>query len=188
MAGQNARIFAGAKDMLWAVIGLALMCLVIAGLAGQCSFSPGGPTIGPVHRFDAEAGLKEDAANLAFPVRIPAVPNGWIPNSGNKNAVPGQGGGPATTVGYVTAGKRFIQVTQTSATEEALVRLQAPTSPSSGIQTVDGVSWIVYPGDNGEPVWIANFGDVRISLRGTADPAEFGALAKAMKAAKPLPK
>lgn len=172
--------------MFWAVGVLALFCLTIAGLAGQCSFSPGGPTKGPVPTFDAAAALGVDAKELDFPIRNPALPPGWTPNSGNRNDVPGTDGGPSTTVGYVTEGGRFIEMTQTSASEEAVVRAQAPNQPASGAQTVGGVSWIVYPGEKGEPVWVADLGELRVAVRGTANQDEFVKLVQAYMAAKPL--
>ncbi|MFG1785649.1 DUF4245 domain-containing protein [Rhodococcus oryzae] len=187
MAEKKPRILQNNKDMMWSIIPLVLLCLIVAGVASRCSFSPGGPTSGPVPQFDVDASLKYDAGVLGFPVRDPAVPEDWQPNSGSRGVVGGNSGGDVTTVGYITPKGRYLQLSQSAAAEEALVPwvagdLRSPT----GVAPVAGDRWVEYAEEGSEPIWVTDLGDVRVLIKGSGTTEEFTELATAVDAAQPL--
>lgn len=187
VASDKPRILQNNRDMLWSLIPLALMCILLAGVASQCTFSPGGPTAGPVPSFDLDSALRYDARDLDFPVRQPAVPQGWTPNSGSRSVVTGEYGGDASTVGFITPPGRYIQLTQSSAGETPLVSFVAGGPRSAvGAQEIAGHNWVVYGGEGVESIWVSDFEDVRILLTGSADEESFVALATAVAEAPAL--
>ncbi|WP_072688064.1 DUF4245 domain-containing protein [Rhodococcus marinonascens] len=178
MASDKPRILHNNRDMVWSLLPLVLFCVLIAGIASQCTLSPGGPTSGPIPSFDADAALEYDAKDLSFPVRQPVTPEGWAPNSGSRSIVSGDDGGDSTTVGFITSAGRYIQLTQSDALETVLVPFVAgDPRTATGTEEVAGHSWIVYGGEGVEPIWISDFGDVRILTTGSASPEEFEQLA-----------
>lgn len=163
------------------MIPLVLLCLIIAGIASQCSFSPGGPTAGPIPHFDVDAALKYDAREIGFPIRNPNVPEGWTPNSGSRSVVSGDHGGDSSTVGYITPAGRYIQLTQSNAGEDGLVGFVAgEPRRATGAEQVDGHNWVVYGQKGVEPIWISDFGDVRLLITGSASTEEYTVLASAL--------
>ncbi|MFC4605558.1 DUF4245 domain-containing protein [Rhodococcus kronopolitis] len=187
MAAEKNRIFHNNRDMIWSLLPLVLICLVIAGIASQCTLSPGGPTQGKVPHVDIDTVLKYDARDLAFPIRNPGVIEGWQPNSGNRGTVAGDGGGDASTIGFLTDKGRYLQLTQSSASEEALVPwVVGDSRVPSGTQQVGPDSWVVYDEEGSEPIWVADFGDVRLLITGSGTADEYTTLAEAVGAAQPL--
>src|SRR5690349_5511461 len=76
------RLLQDGRDMFWSIAPLVIACIVLAGIVGMCSFSPGGTNRGPVPAYDATGALEADALTLGFPVRLPHLPSGWQANSG----------------------------------------------------------------------------------------------------------
>ncbi|SEE40229.1 Protein of unknown function [Rhodococcus jostii] len=180
VASDKPRILHNNRDMVWSLVPLVLFCVLIAGIASQCTFSPGGPTSGPIPSFDIDAALKYDAKDLPFPVRQPATPEGWTPNSGSRSIVSGDGGGDSSTVGFITDAGRYIQLTQSNAGETVLVPFVAGgPRTATGTEDVAGHSWIVYGGEGVEPIWVSDFGDVRLLVTGSASPEAFEQLTTA---------
>ncbi|MGV8875719.1 MAG: DUF4245 domain-containing protein [Rhodococcus sp. (in: high G+C Gram-positive bacteria)] len=187
MANSKPRILNNNRDMVWSLIPLVIACLLIAGVASQCSLSPGGPEQGPIPNFDVNTALQLDASDIGFPVRNPAVPEGWTPNSGSRATISGDRGGPVTTVGYITGTGAYLQLTQTSATEEVLVPFAAgETVYASGSQNVSGRDWVVYGEEGTRTYWVSDFGDTRILLGGTAANEDFTTLATTLDVTEPL--
>ncbi|GAA4487977.1 DUF4245 domain-containing protein [Rhodococcus olei] len=187
MAGDKPRILQNNRDIIWSLIPLVLFAIVIAGIARSCSFSPGGPTAGPVPQFDVAAALNFDAAEMGFPIRNPVVPEGWQPNSGSRGTVAGDGGGDVSTVGYITDAGRYLQLSQSNATEDALVRWVAgEPRASTGVEQFGPASWVQYTQEGSEPIWVADLGTVRVLLTGSGSTEEFGTLATAVGEAQPL--
>lgn len=185
MAADNKpRILQGSRDMVWSLAPLIIACLLIAGLVGQCSWSPGGPKDGPIPHFDAAAALQGDAALLDFPIRLPDVPDEWTPNSGSRRDI---GSSVATTVGFVTAERLYLQLTQSDAGVDELAEAYADGSPQrAGEQQVGGADWTVFTDTTSEPLWITDAGDVRILITGSGTDADYRTLAEAVTAAQPL--
>lgn len=187
VAADKPRILHNNRDMLLSMLPLVLICLVIAGIASQCTLSPGGPTPGQVPHVDINAVLKYDARDLGFPIRNPGVPEGWQPNSGSRGTVAGDHGGDVSTVGFITDKGRFVQLTQSSASEETLVPWVAGDNRSpSGAEQVGAESWTLYPQEGSEQIWVTDLGDVRVLLTGSGSTEEFTTLADAVGAAQPI--
>jgi len=188
VANSKPRILNNNRDMVWSLIPLVIACLLIAGVASQCSLSPGGPKQGPIPNFDVNTALQYDASEIGFPVRNPSVPEGWTPNSGSRATISGDNGGAVSTVGYITGTGAYLQLTQSSASEEQLVPFVAgsETAYASGAQNVSGRDWVVYGEEGSRNYWVSDFGDVRILLGGTATTEDFTTLASILEATEPL--
>lgn len=188
MAQQKHRIFNDYRDLFWSLIPLVLIAVVLAGAASQCTVATNGPTQGQVPHFDVDAALGSDAASLSFPIRNPEVPQDWTSNSGSRDTVTVAGGGPVSTVGYITAQGTYMRLSQSSATEESLSRHILGSRYPTGTVDVGGRKWVVYTEPTEETAWIADFGDVRVLITGAGDEAAFTTLAQAVTAATPLAK
>lgn len=188
VANSKPRILNNNRDMVWSLIPLIIACLLIAGVASQCTLSPGGPQQGPIPNFDADAALQYDASELGFPVRNPAVPDDWTPNSGSRQTITGEQGGDVSNIGYISGAGRYNKLTQSDADEQVLVPfvVDGEERYASGTELVDGTEWVVYEREGDEPVWVADLGDVRLLITGSGTTEEFTTLAEATTSAEPL--
>lgn len=190
--------------MFWSMFPLVLACIVLAGLVGTCSFQPSGPKKGAVPSYDAPGALQSDAETLGFPIRLPAVPEGWQSNSGGREGLEAGRTDPVTgeqvralvsRVGYLTDRGRYVSLTQSNADEEKLVRSIMSEAAPTGVEDVAGVKWVVYEGlsddDRGEPVWTTRIdgpdGGTQVAITGSGSPEDFRALAMATQTQAPLP-
>lgn len=187
MANSKPRILNNNRDMVWSLIPLVIACLLIAGIASQCTLSPGGPRQGPIPNFDVDAALQYDASELDFPIRNPVLPEDWTPNSGSRQSIAGDQGGGVSNVGFISGAGRYIKLTQSSATEEVLVPF-AVGEPryASGTESIDGKEWVTYDQEGAEAVWVTDLGDVRLLITGSGTSEEFTTLATATTNAEPL--
>ncbi|MGV0626732.1 DUF4245 domain-containing protein [Mycolicibacter minnesotensis] len=192
------RILQDGRDMFWSIFPLVLACLALAGLAGTCAFRPGGVTAGPVPSYDAVAALNADAQSLGFPVRLPALPEGWQPNSGGRASIT-DGRADSTgqrlravisRVGYISPTGMYLSLTQTNADETALIASIEPGLHPTGTEDVEGTRWVVYQGD-GNPVWTtrlaAKAGATQIAITGAGGADLFRTMAAAVQSQPPLP-
>ncbi|WP_054816309.1 DUF4245 domain-containing protein [Nocardia arizonensis] len=186
MSYQKPRVLHDYKDLFFSLIPLVLIAVVFAGLASQCSVAATGPTAGKIPHFDVRSALIADARTLPFPVRDPGMPGDWTPNSGSRDTITGPGGGPVSTVGYITPAGAYMQLTQTGATEEMLARHVLGSRYASGVQQVGEQRWTVYAEPTEETAWIADFGQSRVLIKGAGDAAAFTTLAGAVTSARPL--
>ncbi|MFC6014020.1 DUF4245 domain-containing protein [Nocardia lasii] len=186
MAQQKHRIFNDYRDLFWSLIPLVLAAVVLAGVASQCTVATSGPTQGQIPYFDATAALKLDAKTMSFPIRQPALPEGWVSNSGSRDSITAAGGGAVSTVGYITSQGTYMRYSQSDATEEALSRHVLGSRYPTGTKEVAGQKWVVYAEPTEESGWIADLGGVRILITGAGNEAAFTALAAAITAAPPL--
>jgi len=175
------------RDLVLSIVPLVLIVLTLAGLARGCSFSPGGPSTAPPPRVDVTRILQDDARQETFPIRLPQVPTGWVANSSANVRVDGSGGGNTVRVGYVTPAGRYLRLTQSAATAQALVPNEVPgLSTRSGDKQVGGASWHIYAQQGREPAWVTDQGAVRLLITGSGTDADFRELATAVLAATPL--
>lgn len=191
--------------MFWSMAPLVVACVVLAGLLGMCSFQAAGPGAGPVPDYDAPAALQADAEALEIPIRVPQLPDGWQSNSGSRKGIEGGRTDPvsgqaqravSSTVGYLAPSGMYLSLTQSNADEDKLVGSLDPDLVPTGVQDVDGVTWVVYEGSDAdgepaEPVWTTRLtgptGPAQVALRGAAGTAEYRTLATATQTASPLP-
>lgn len=193
------RILQDGRDMFWSLVPLAVMCILLAGLVGMCSFGGRGPTEGPIPSYDAAFALKADAAAVDFGVRLPKLPEGWQANSGTRTGIESgrtsTGGGKqqaiATRVGYIAPSRMYVSLTQSDADEAALVAsIQKDVYPT-GTESVDGITWVVYQGAEGsEPVWTTRLdspkGPTQVAISGAGSAEDFRTLAIATQTQPPL--
>jgi len=194
------RLLQDGRDMFWSLGPLVLACIVLAGLVGMCSFAPGGVHDGPVPDYDAAAALHADAATLGFPVRLPRLPEGWQPNSGTRGSIEAGRTDPASgragravtsTVGFLSPTGQYLGLIQSDADEEKLVASLQPQAHPTGVEDVDGTTWVVYEGADVEPVWTTRLsapaGTAQVAITGAGSTAEFHTLAAAVQSQPPLP-
>ncbi|WP_067816970.1 DUF4245 domain-containing protein [Nocardia inohanensis] len=186
MSYQKPRTQHDYKDLIWSLLPLLLICLVIAGIASQCSFQTGGPKQGQIPEFKVHDSLTVAARELSFPIREPAVPGDWTPNSGSRADV--TGGGKLATVGYITNHGAYMQLTQSDATEDKLAAQIVGSRYATGTEQIGDRKWVVYGEADTEPAWITDFGDVRVLIKGAGNKGSFMTLATAVGNAQPLPK
>jgi hypothetical protein len=193
------RLLQDGRDMFWSMAPLVVVCIVFAGVLGMCSFAPSGPGTGPVPNYDAPAALRADADALGIPIRVPALPEGWRSNSGSRAGIDGgrtdssgqQVRAVSSTVGYLTPSGMYLALTQSNADEEKLVDSVENDVVPTGAQDVEGVSWVVYEGNEGtEPVWTTRLdgptGPAQIAIKGAAGTDEYRTLAAAVQKQPPL--
>ncbi|WP_227996616.1 DUF4245 domain-containing protein [Nocardia australiensis] len=186
MSYQKPRILNDYRDLLWSLVPLILIVVVFAGLASQCSFAAKGPTQGQIPHFDAAAAFTSDARNMPFPIRNPSLPDGWTPNSGSRDTITSAGGGPVSTVGFVSPQGTYMRLAQSNATEESLARFVLGSRYASGTEQVGDQKWIVYSEPGEESAWIADLGQSRVLITGAGNNDVFTVLAQAISRAQPL--
>jgi hypothetical protein len=201
----KSRLLHDGRDMFWSIGPLILACIVLAGVLGMCSFQASGPAEGPAPTYDAPGALQADADALKIPIRLPQLPEKWQPNSGSRKGIDGgrtdaESGerlrAVSSTVGYLAPSGMYVSLTQSNADEEELVgSIEADLYPT-GVEDVDGVTWVVYGGGDrdgrpGEPLWTTRLdgptGPAQIAITGAATTDEFRTLAAATQTASPLP-
>jgi len=200
----KSRLLQDGRDMFWSMAPLVLACVVLAGVLGMCSFQASGPAEGPAPTYDAPAALQADANALKIPIRLPQLPAGWQPNSGSRNGIDGGRTDPtsqdrvravSSTVGYLAPSGMYLSLTQSNADEDKLVGSMEADLYPTGVEDVDGVTWVVYGGGDrdgraGEPVWTTRLdgptGPAQIAITGAGTPDEFRTLAAATQTASPL--
>ncbi|GAA4796174.1 DUF4245 domain-containing protein [Corynebacterium canis] len=164
---------------------LLVLMLLSVGFTGLCSFNPGAPENGPVRAVDARQFLDLEARAMKFPVRLPEVPEGWTANSARRTSVNQQ---PAPVIGWVTKDGAYLQLTQTDApVDKAIKTIKEPSDEVDPV-TVAGQSFrhFVPTDGSGDDTWIADLGDVRFIILGTAGDQEFEQLASAAVRAQPI--
>ncbi|MGV0642300.1 DUF4245 domain-containing protein [Mycolicibacterium sp. XJ2546] len=202
---QKPRLLQDGRDMFWSMAPLVLACIVLAGLLGMCSFQAGGPGTGPAPSYDAPAALQADADALHIPIRLPQLPQGWQSNSGSRKGIEAGRTDPVTAqparavssvVGYLAPSGMYLSLTQSNADEAKLVTSINTDAHPTGVEDVNGVTWVVYQGGDGEnqpaePVWTTRLsgptGPAQIAITGAGSEDEFRTLAAATQTAAPLP-
>ncbi|AWV48357.1 hypothetical protein JK2ML_1945 [Mycobacterium leprae Kyoto-2] len=203
------RLLQDGRDMFWSLVPLVVGCILLAGMAGTCTFAPGGTTKSTVSSYDAAAALRADARALGFPVRLPELPTGWRSNSGSRGSIEDGRMDLSTgkrlpavtsTVGYITPTGMYLSLTQSNADEDRLVASIHPSSHPTGTVDVAGTKWVVYQGSDqkkdhsgaaAEPVWTSRFaspvGAAQIAITGAGCSSQFRMLASATQSQQPLP-
>ena len=168
---------------------LAVIALVLVGMYGGVSFSPGGPSDGQTITADVAGGLQRAAPLVGFPVLVPAaVPAGWTANSFSFTERPGTAvAPPAVRAGWLTESGRFITVVQSGGpTADVLTAELGGAAPPTGTEQVDGADWTVTAGRRDEQAWVRTSGDVTFVITGTASADDFRTLAQAVATGTPV--
>jgi hypothetical protein len=169
------------RDMVGALVVLALVVLAAGGLSRSCTFAPTGPTVDAsrLPTVDVAAELTRLAPDSTFPLRLPAVPQGWRANAVDRSSLPE--GGHVVSTGFLTPDGRYLRLQQGDATEEAMLLAETGggAAPAQGAVDVEGRRWVAYAGERGEPIWITDVDGVRMLVTGSASEADFRVLAVA---------
>lgn len=165
------------RGLLLTLVPLVLGVLAIAGLAGQCAFSPGAadPRGGAVRTVDVGAQLPVLARSAPFPVRVPQLPPAWRPNAADSERV---GRDVVVRVGWITPAGDYLRLSQSSAPRRELLAGGTRPAPVETVR-VGEQDWAVHATADGERVWVADLGEVRLLITGSAGEPEFRALAAA---------
>ena len=174
--------------MLRGLLVLGVAVLVIAGLLRACSFAPGAPGVdrASVPRIDPAVELRTASLAVTFPVRIPALPGDWIPQSSDVVVLGARGDTAvprAVRVGYVTPENDFARLVQSSGDEAAVVLSEDGTVAATGAVTAGGRTWVTHEGRRGEALWVTDVDGVRLAVTGSAPPPRLTQLAEAALAA-----
>lgn len=173
--------------MLFSMLPLVLIAFGVAGLVGQCSFSPLGPTIdrGAVPTVDVSAELRKAAGRMDFPVFEPRLPPQWRANSASTTSL--DPGTHAVRVGWLTGSTHYLRVVQSTAPEEALVGYETEQPPQAeGTIQAGGRQWVIYRSVRSEKAWVAERDGVRLLITGSGNEAEFRTVAEALGQAPAL--
>jgi hypothetical protein len=168
------------RDMAISMGLIAVVALVLYGMYGGVTFSPGAASDGVAPTADVTGSLNRAAPLVGFPVVVPAeLPAGWNPNSFSfveKSAA--SAAQPAVVrAGWLTDEGRFISLAQSDgAVADVLVAEQ-----------VGGALWTTTSGRRGESAWVRTVGDVTFLITGSASPGAFTALATAAAAGSVVP-
>jgi Protein of unknown function (DUF4245) len=203
------RLLQDGRDMFWSIVPLVVACIVLAGLAGRCTFAPGTTTRQTVSPYDVAAALRADAQTFGFPVRLPRLPEGWQPSSGSRGGIENGRTDPSngqrlravtSTVGYLSPTGMYLSLTQSNADEDKLVGSIHPSPQPdiypTGTVDVDATRWIVYRGTGSagsaaEPVWTTRLaspaGPAQVAITGAGSVDQFRTLAAATQSQPPLP-
>ena len=176
MAESKPRIFQSGKDILLTLGLLLVVAAIFVAPTGMCSFHPGAPEHGPVQDVDAASFLKMEAHQSKFPLRLPATPEGWVPNSARRTSVTDR---PAPSVGWVTKGEGYLQLIQTDVPLDKLKNFpDDPNRKPGERKQVSGTTFETFHGDR--DLWIADLGTSRALIKGSASEGEFQQLAEAL--------
>lgn len=174
--------------MVLTLIPFAIICLIVAGIAGSCSFRPNGPSTGEIPQYNAQVAVASQARQVSFPLRLPATPEGWTTNSGGTEHVANSDGGIAVNVGYITDRTVYLRLSQSNLPADMLLQLSTNGGRTvTGEQVTGGITWAEFSGEGSDTVWVAQLPTSSVSITSGGSPAEFTKLAEAFAAAAPLP-
>lgn len=165
--------------MLLSLAAMAVIMFIAVGTTGLCSFNPGRPEQGTIPRADVQSFLKQENQRAPYPVVEPRLPEGWTANSARAGMI-----GPHQTsiIGYVTPEDSYVQVLQTDAPADMLPDPDQAPRVDAGTMEAGGVTWQVSEGTepNVRRTWVADLGDVRVEIQGSASDEMYRTLAEAV--------
>lgn len=172
--------------MTMSIVVIVVAMALAVGFTGMCSFEPGKPENGPVQEVDAKTFLDMESRAMAFPVRYPEMPEGWVTNSARRSMIAGE---PAPVVGWITPDEGYIQLTQTDVAADKVVdAFDGKLRQLDRDVEVGGKTAKVYTSDDRDvrPLWVVDLGDVRLLLTGAGSEEEYTQLIDATISATPL--
>lgn len=187
MAEEKPRIFQGGRDIALSLLTIIVVMVAAVAFTGMCTFNQGAPENGPVQEVDAQQFLSLEARAMPYPVRAPAMPEGWVPNSARRQALAGE---PASVVGWVIGTDGYIQLTQTGAAyDTAVAEYDADPRELARTLSVAGHEVAVWtsPESDVRDLWTVDLGDVRLLLSGAATEELFIEAIDTTIATTPLP-
>ncbi len=163
---------------------IVVTILLLTGINGGFSFSPGHPSGGNVQTADVQGGFKTADRITNFPVVVPkGVPGDWHGSSFSITEAPGTAQNPPTVRGgWLTPSGAYITLIESSGTPAAVLAAEVGNngSATTGSVTAGGATWTVGPGVRQEVAWSRTAGGVFLLITGNATTADFRALAAAV--------
>lgn len=166
---------------------IIIAMIVVVGTTGLCSYEPGAPESGPVREVDAESFMSMEARATNFPVRLPENPEGWMTNSARRSMIDGT---QAPVVGWVTADRGYIALTQTMLPlDDAVKNIDSDFRELSRTEDIAGQEVRIYHSDESDvrDLWAVDMGDVRLLFTGAGSQEEFRTIIAATINSAPLP-
>jgi hypothetical protein len=114
------------------------------------------------------------------------MPDGWTTNSARRSSVDGA---PAPVVGWVTAQGAYVQLLQTDRPLEDAVKDHDDYARKEQTSTsIAGTDVHVYTSEEHDArmLWVADLGDVRLLVSGTAGETEYTQLIEATLKTAPI--
>jgi len=157
------------SDMTLSMAVIVVIMVFSVAFTGLCSFNPGAPENGPVQEVDADYFVQQEQANSPFPIVLPQMPEGWQTNSARRSAF---GESIAPTVGWVTAAGGYAQLMQTGASVEDIISSYSEPYEETDTPTNAGTAVHHYEAEGERDLYIADAGDSRLVVTGSADAPE----------------
>lgn len=171
------------RDMAITMGVIVVALLVLLGMYGGFSFSPGRPTSGPAPTADVIGGFTAAGSTLGFPVVVPrGLPEDWKPTS---FVPPGKSGlRSAARGGWLTPSGAFITLIEAPGPRGDVQKAElGQADPPTGQIDAGGASWSVVAGHRSEMAWIRpTVGDGYLLITGSASAADLQTLAAAVAA------
>ncbi len=169
------------RNMVLSMGAIVVVVLVILGLMGGWSFSPGRPSGGTAPTADVQKGFSSASSSVGFPVAVPRdVPAQWhgssfslTPAVGATSAAP-----PTARGGWLIPSGAYITLIQSSGAPDAVrVTELGSAGPSSATVKAGGAAWSITSGVRTETAWFRTAGNTTLLITGSASPADFATLA-----------
>lgn len=178
------KIFEDARDITLTVGVILIMMFLVVGATGLCSINP--EKSGPVQNVDAATFLEMEARGSGAVIREPDMPEGWQPTAARRKQMGGESG---AVVSWLTTNEGYVESAQTQ-----LALGDVPGAYDSNYRAnfeqreVAGQDVEILSSDDKDvrPLWIADLGDARLVLTGSASDADYEAALTAFAEAEPL--
>ena len=178
------KIFEDARDITLTVGVILIMMFLAVGATGLCSINP--EKSGPVQNVDAATFLEMEARGSGAVIREPDMPEGWQPTAARRKQIGGESG---AVVSWLTTNEGYVESAQTQ-----LALGDVPGAYDSNYRAnfeqreVAGQDVEILSSDDKDvrPLWIADLGDARLVLTGSASDADYEAALTAFAEAEPL--
>ncbi len=169
------------RDMAITMGAIVVAVLVVVGIYGGFTFSPGRPTEGPAPTADVTGGFAGVGSALGFPVVVPqGLPGDWKPTSFVPPDKPGLRS--AVRGGWLTPSGAFVTLIEAPGPREDVQKAElGQADPPTGQVEAGGASWSVVSGNRNEMAWIRPAaGGGFLLITGSALATDFQTLAAAV--------
>jgi hypothetical protein len=129
-------------------------------------------------------GFEHAGESVDFPVTVPGeIPDQWHPNSFTVADPAADGARTVPTVrgGWLTADGDYIELVESSASPEVLLKSEfGAAAPSGGTIEAGNANWSITTGMRSEAAWYRSDGVTTLMITGDAPKEDFVTLAEAV--------
>ena len=173
-----------ARDMSISMGVIVVSVLLLTGINGGFSFSPGRASGGNTQTAEVRAGFATAGRVTGFAVVVPgSLPASWHESSFSITGSPGTPDAPPTARGgWLTPTGAYISLVESSGAPRAVLaaELGQTGGGTTGSVTAGGANWTIGPGVRQEVAWYRTVRGVTLLITGNATPQDFGTLAAAV--------